>query len=166
MKSKSAQYPQIAHIKIPHAKMQSPTSALEKLKYLFWFLYTPIHPFGRDLFLKLGIVKHDIRQPFLIGRIDIDTSLENVVRALLLAGYGNHFVAWRDNGEIVSLRYADNFEYQHHIRIFSDGEVRGHYEYTCECHPVWHTKEIGMENRSADFLKIIGAYIIADTASK
>jgi hypothetical protein len=146
--------------------MKYPISFFDKTKYFFWYFYTPIHPLGRDIFLKFHILKHEIRQPFLIGTIDIDASLEKVVQALLLKGYGNHFVAWEDKGEIVSLRCVDDFVHQHHVRIFSDGEVRAHYEYTAECHPVWHSKEIGMEDRREEFLKIIGEYIIPVASSQ
>ena len=163
MKKTSPFREKLSHIQIPHARMRFPRTFLDTLKYIFWVLYTPIHPYGRDLFLKLHILKHNFRQPFLIGKIDIDASLDKVVAALVKAGYGNHFVAWEDTGEAVSLRKVENFVHQYHIRIFDDGEVRGHYEYTPECHPVWHAKEIGMEDKTDAFRKIIGAYLIKES---
>jgi hypothetical protein len=128
-----------------------PESFHDRLKFIFWTFYTPYHPFFRDTFIKLGIISHDIRQPFLLGKLSPNRTVEDFVKFLIGQGYGNHFIAWKDKGEIVSLRNVKSFAMQYHIRIFEDGEIRGHYEYTPECHPVWHMKEIGMEDRSSEF---------------
>jgi len=160
MESKSSVCSKLLRVQIPHARMKYPDSSLNKIKYIFWYVYTPFHPIGRNALLKLHFLRHEEIQPFLIGKIDIEKSLEAVVDLLLKEGYGNHFVAWEDNGELLSLRRVEDFIHQYHIRIFENGEVRGHYEYTPECHPVRHMKKVGMENRRDDFLKIIGKYIV------
>ncbi len=139
------------NIDLPNSKMIYPESFHDRLKFIFWTFYTPYHPFFRDTFIKLGIISHDIRQPFLLGKLSPNRTVEDLVKFLIGQGYGNHFIAWKDKGEIVSLRNVKNFAMQYHIRIFEDGEIRGHYEYTPECHPVWHMKEIGMEDRSSEF---------------
>ncbi len=145
---------------LPCSRMVYPTSFLNKLKYIFWRLYTPYHPFWRDLLLALGILSHEGRQNFLLGRVAPGESIKSLVTFLISRGYGNHFIAWKDEGEVIGLRYVDNFTYQYHIRIFKDGEVRGHYEYTPECHPVWHFKEVRMEDRRAEFLSLLGDRIV------
>lgn len=47
-------------------------------------------------------------------------------------------------------------------RVFADGEVRGHYEYTPECAPLSHMKKIGMEDRRHEFLALMSDRIISD----
>ena len=79
-----------------------------------------MHPFVRDCALALGLVHHTGRQDFLLGILAPDISLKDAVNYLVEKGYGNHFIAWKDDGELVSLRQVVSFEYQYHIRIFYD----------------------------------------------
>ena len=134
---------------LPTSRMAYPYEFKNRIKYRFWRLYTPYHPFVRDALLSLGIFKHEGRQGFLVGRLAYNESIKSFTDYLVKLGYGNHFVAWKDQGEVVSLRYVIGFEYQYHIRVFADGEVRGHYEYTPECYPIKHLKAIGQEDRRA-----------------
>jgi hypothetical protein len=83
-------------------------------------------------------------------------TIEAFVLQLIEKGYGNHFVAWKDEGEVASLRYVENFVWQYHIRIFEDREVRTHYEYTPECRPISHLKGRAQQERREDFLKMLG----------
>lgn len=152
---------------LPHSHMVFPESFFDQCKYFFWKFYTPFHPFVRDTALALRIVSLESkvrrwgkRQNFLIGNIAPNETVESTVLFLIDKGYGNHFVAWEDDGEIVSLRYAENFTRQYHIRIFNDGEVRGHYEYTTECYPLKHYYEVGFEDRREYFLDLLGDKII------
>lgn len=91
-----------------------------------------------------------------MGTIAPHESITSVIEYLIEHGYANHFVAWKDEGEVVSLRYVENFKYQYHVRIFEDGEVRAHYEYTPECHPVHHYNAVGFEDRRDEFLSLLG----------
>ena len=147
---------------IPDSKIIAPDKFFDKFKYLFWRFFTPLHPFFRDGLLALGLIKHDGRQDFLIGHISPNHKLETIVQILLANGYGNHFIAWIDDGEILGMRYVCNFKTQYHIRFFKDGEIRGHYEYTPECYPILHMRNIGMENRKEDFLSILGNCVVAN----
>ena len=81
----------------------------------------------------------------------------------ILKGYGNHFVAWREKGEVVSLRYTTDFAYQYHLRVFEDGEVRGHFEYTPECYPISHMKMVGLEDRRHIFFEHLEDKIVPIT---
>ena len=147
---------------IPSSQMIYPTSFTHRLKYGFWTAYTPYHPFLRDRLLALKLIKHEGRQNFLLGKIAPDISVEEFVSFLIQKGYGNHFIAWRDEGELVSLRYVEDFVYQYHLRVFEDGEVRAHYEYTPECYPVLHLKEVGMEAKREEFLTLLKNRIQSD----
>lgn len=145
---------------LPPARPKLPRHPVDYLKYAFWRLVTPFHPHVRDLLLYMRLLRHEGRQNYLLGRLAPNQNIENFIEFLLEKGYGNHFIAWTDDGQVASLRYAPDFKYQYHIRIFNDGEVRGHYEYTPEAHMVWHMQEVGMEPRREEFLKLFGDRII------
>ncbi|RJQ35165.1 hypothetical protein C4568_01600 [Candidatus Parcubacteria bacterium] len=151
---------------LPSSQMVYPRQLHHRIKYLFWRVYTPYHPFLRDTALALGIVKHEGRQNFLLGHITPEAIPEFIARCVE-RGYGNHFVAWNDDGQLASLRIVEDFERQYHLRIFEDGEVRGHYEYTPECYPILHLREIGLEDRRHIFNEHIGDLItpVADSGT-
>jgi hypothetical protein len=138
---------------IPDSVLPYPKGAYNRSKYLFWRIITPFHNYWRDLLLSMGLLKHDRRQEYLIGSLAQGKRVEDFLKHLESRGYGNHFIAWKDRDEIVSVRKLIDFERQYHLRIFSDGEVRGHYEYTPESHPRWHMLEVGQEPYHEQFLK-------------
>lgn len=163
MKSESSSSLEAFIRDIPHSRMIYPRSFRDRLKYLFWKVYTPCHPFVRDTTLGLRIFRHEGRQNFILGRVAPDhQSLKEFISFLIGKGFKNHFVAWKDSGELVSLRYMEDFAFQYHIRIFKDGEVRGHYEYTPEYRPLSHILEIGMEDRRHEFHRFLGDRIVKD----
>lgn len=147
--------------------MVFPDSFIDRVKYVFWRLYTPLHPLVRDTALSLGIGSQSDyypqgRQPYVLGRLSPEITLQEFVSRMIEKGFGNHFTAWEDRGQVVSLRYMEDFKYQYHLRIFEDGEVRGHYEYTPECHPILHMRMEGVpfEERREKFLEFLGDQII------
>ena len=140
--------------------MAYPQSHGDRLKYWFWKFYTPFHAPVRDTSLALGIVRHEGRQDFLLGTLHPERSAYEFVQFLVEQGFGNHFIAWKEDDQLVSLRRTTDFKYQYHVRIFTDGEVRGHYEYTPECHPLLHLREVGMENRADEFLELVREWIV------
>ncbi len=146
---------------LPRSEIAFPASLIDRIKYALWRVYTPFHPFVRDAALALGIVSHAGRQNFLIGKIASGHTFKEVIDFLISRGYGNHFIAWKDDGEIVSLRRLVGFAYQYHIRIFEDGEIRGHYEYTPECYPILHFRAVDQKDCRDEFLKLFGAMIEA-----
>ncbi len=146
---------------LPYSAMIYPRSLRDRAKYVFWRVYTPYHPFVRDTALALGVVRHEGRQHFLLGKVAPHISIQEFVERLVAQGFGNHFVAWEDEGELVSLRYVEDFKCQYHLRVFKDGEVRAHYEYTPECYPILHLREVGIEARRDDFLRMLGDTIMA-----
>lgn len=145
---------------LPRSRMMYPDSPLDQIKYWFWQIYTPLHPYVRDLALMLGLVRHEGRQDFLIGTLDPSRSLREFVSYLIDQGFGNHFIAWRDTDEVVSLRRTDGFRFQYHLRIFADGEVRCHYEYTPEYRPIRHLIRVGFEERAAEFRAMLEGWVV------
>ncbi len=138
--------------------MVFPDRLNNRAKYFFWRVYTNFHPYVRDVATVLGIIRHGGRQPFLLGSIKKYSS-KTFIEHLIKIGYGNNFVAWHDDDEIVSLRLTDGFLRQYHVRIFADGAVHGHYEYTPEAYPIRHINQIGFEDRKNDFFEQFGDMI-------
>lgn len=145
---------------LPRSRMERPSSPEEWVKYLFWLVYTPVHPYLRDVAMRLRVVRHTRRQDFLIGKVAASQNVRDLVSFLIEKDFGNHFVAWKDPGELISLRRTDGFRRQYHLRIFKDGEIRCHYEYTPEYRPINHLIEIGFENRAAEFLQLLQGWIV------
>ena len=151
---------------LPRSKMRYPTRLRDRAKYVFWRTYTPFHPLLRGTARVLGVSTesfvdtHEGRQNFALGYIAPGISLQEFVHHLVSQGFANHFVAWKDSDEMVSLRRFDNFTHQYHIRIFKDREVRGHYEFTPECYPFSHLKAVGQEHRPEEFAKLFGDRVI------
>lgn len=142
--------------KLPVSRMVYPERIAHRIKYYLWRIFAPYHPTIRDGAIALRIVKNHGRQPYLLGTIARDQSVEEFVSFLIGKGYAHHRVAWKDEGEIVSLRHVKDFMHQYHIRIFENREVRGHYEYTPECYPILHMWDIGREERREEFLGHFG----------
>jgi len=149
---------------LPQSEMVYPEDLTHRIKYYLWRVYSPYHSTVRDSVIALNLMKNRGRQPYLLGTVASGTSLEEFVSHLVKKGYAYHRVAWEDDGEVVSLRYVENFIYQYHVRIFEDGEVRGHYEYTPECYPLAHLMDIGREDRREEFLQMFGDLLTPHTS--
>lgn len=150
--------------------MVYPSAPHDQFKYWFWRAYTPIHPFLRNASHRLGIGKFlmnriapetrsDGRQDFLLGTLDPARSAREFISFLISRGFGNHFIAWGDTDELASLRRTIDFKYQYHIRIFKDGEVRCHYEFTPEYHPILHLVRIGFEEKTSEFENLLRGWL-------
>jgi hypothetical protein len=151
---------------LPFSRIVFPKSFFERFKYIIWRIYGPMHPVVRDFLVLTGIARHTVsRQDFLIGNLKEPYSFREVITSLIGQGYRKNRIGWKDDGEVISLRFAANFTYQYHIRIFEDGEVRGHYEYTPESHPWRHIMEIGFEDRREEFLRVLGDHIVPQFVS-
>jgi len=132
-------------------------SPIKRLKQHVWHLLYPIFPHVEHLFV---FAHKKRRQRFHIGWIAEGKTLEEMKHHLSTHyGFGNHFVAWEDPDQVLSWRKLVGFDYQYHLRVFSDGELRGHYERTPEAAPVDHFLEKGEEARTRDFLKFLGPFV-------
>jgi hypothetical protein len=115
--------------------------------------------------VKWHIVWHDKeRQKFHLGWLAPGKTLQDLEKHLHEQwGFGNHFIAWHDSGQVLSWRKLASFDFQYHLRVFDDGEIRGHYEYTPESKPVAHFEEWGEEDHTEEFKKFLGEYAVYDT---
>ena len=134
----------------------------EKVKQRIWrVIYKFFHIAQVDL-LRTGLIRHtDKKQKYHIGWLAPGKTLEDLKRHLHEKwGFGNHFVAWTDEGQVLSWRKLVDFNDQYHLRVFQDGEMRGHFEYTPEGHPIDHFIEKGEVDKTEDFLKFLGDYVV------
>ncbi len=137
---------------------------LDKLKQKIWRNIYNVFPKIQKGLLKTGIVWHDQeRQKYHIGWVAEGKTLEDLKKHLHEKwGFGNHFVAWTDPGQVLSWRKLANFREQYHLRVFEDGEIRGHFEYTPEAHPFDHFKEKGETEHKEDFLKFLSEFVVIE----
>ncbi len=132
-------------------------SFLDRIKQKTWHYLYKFFPLVQSYFVRF----HEKgRQRYHIGWLAEGKTLEDLKLHLHhMWGFGNHFVAWPDEGQVLSWRKLADFQDQYHIRVFEDGEIRGHYESTPEAHPIAHFDERGETFRKEDFLKFLGEYV-------
>ncbi len=126
----------------------------------FRIFIRPIFPLGQWMVITLGIVTgpkstEGVRnqQPYLLGHLKEGVTAETARRHLHTQGFFMNRVAYTDPGQVLSMRRLDDElpDRQYHLRIFDDGEVRGHYEYTPEDKPWKHLNEDILEKREHEF---------------
>ncbi|HEX4104076.1 MAG TPA: hypothetical protein VHZ04_01190 [Candidatus Paceibacterota bacterium] len=146
---------------IQDSTLPHPEDRWGRIKYRIWQRVYPHYTDLRDALLELGIIypRNSGRQPFVLGTLKKNIDIPAFLRHLQAQGFGNHFVAWQDESELAGLRKPDGFHFQYHLRIFKDGEVRGHYEYTPEAHPIKHLGYRHMRDRREDFQEFCGNWI-------
>ena len=105
---------------------------------------------------------HGFRQHYLLGHLNSHYNKENFEQFLLGAGFEPTVIAWCDPGEVLSVRRIDKGIFQHNVRLFIDGEIRAHYEYSPESHPIDHFWEALFEPETEFFKKLLGEYLIPD----
>ena len=145
---------------IPKSTLPYPKGLHNRSKYFAWKVISPVHGTGRDLLVNLKIMHHEGRQHYLLGHIVPDRSMKDFLKHLETQQFARHSIALEDDDEVASVRRLVGFKHQYHLRIFKDGEVRGHYEFTPECHPVLHLKKTGQEPRREEILGFLGDWIV------
>jgi|SRR3989338_669208 len=134
---------------------------LERFKKFYWKLFEPFFPTVRDAWVAMGLISHDIRQPYLYGQLKPGLTHLNLRRHLTAAGFKNDYVAWVDPDEVLNMRQVVDVIYQYHVRLFIDGEVRAHREFTAESHPFKHLYDVGLSD-GADYLKPLLAELVIE----
>ena len=136
----------------------------DRIKQKMWdFIYTFFLPV-RKFLLSKGIIWHRKgRQKYHIGWLAPGKTLEELKLHLHTKwGFGNHFIAWIDESQVLSWRKLTDFEDQYHLRIYKDGEICGHFEFTPEAHPLEHMEEKGEMNKKEDFLKFLDGFVVQE----
>ena len=133
----------------------------DKIKYRTWHFIYKFFPTVQKSLLKFGLIHHEnLRQKYHVGWLTEGKTLEALKTHLNDKwGFGNHFIAWTDPDQVLSWRKFADFQNQYHLRVFSDGEIRGHFELTPEAHPLEHLEEKGEREAKEDFLKFLGDFV-------
>ena len=121
----------------------------------FWSKIFSILLFLRDH----RILLYPVRQRYRLGFLIEGKSATEFKNFLVSQGFEERFVAWVDPGETLSLRKIDQIKYQYHLRLYRDGEVRGHYELTPESDPIGHLFEKYLVPNRAKFLEMLRGWI-------
>lgn len=132
---------------------------MERLR-LFWSLAYIVWPPCIRTAEILGF--HGIRQHYLLGTLNKGFKKEEFEKYLTSKGFELTVIAWRDPGEVLSMRRIDKEVFQYHIRLFEDGEIRAHHEYTPESRPIDHFMEAHFEPETEFFKNLLGEYLISD----
>ena len=86
--------------------------------------------------------RHRGRGPYLLGKIDTSKyTIDEFRNHLFSLHFEKSRLAFKEPGEVLNVRLVDGLRFQWHVRVFEDGEVRGHYELSPEAHPFKHLKE-------------------------
>ena len=134
----------------------------DRIKQGVWRVISPVFPYLRDTLLFFRVIRHNGRQPYRLGWLASGKKLKDFEAYLATKGFDNHFIAWVDEGEVIGLRRRENFTYQYHLRVFIDGEIRGHYEFTPESHPFKHFVNDGMEKRRDEFFSFLKEWVVKE----
>ncbi len=117
------------------------------------------YPYARDFSLFTQIVRHNGRQKFFIGFLNQNNSNKDFESYLIKKGFEHSILSWIDDGEILSMRKRVHKRYQYHIRLFDDGEIRGHYEYSPESKPLAHLCEVCFLQEESYFKSLLGIFL-------
>jgi len=123
-----------------------------------WHIAYAIQPPIRKVLQATG--SHKKRGEYLLGLLNTEKyTLADFNAYLISIGFERTKLAWKEPGEILSLRRVDGLKFQWHIRVFDDGEVRGHYELSPESSPIKHLRN-KVFNDDKEFLhSLLGEYI-------
>src|SRR3989338_9262328 len=122
-----------------------------------WNLVYSFYPPFLRVLEKVGI--HSGRQDFLIGTIN-PNQLGTIKTKLQEQGFENCILSWKDTDEILNVRKVDSSNYQYHLRVYDDGEVRAHYEYSSEGSPFGHIFNAQFIEQREYFQGILQDYIL------
>ncbi len=95
-----------------------------------------------------------------MGRLNPKYSRENLKDFLLAKGFELTKISWHDPGEALDMRKVDKEIFQYHIRLFADGEIHAHYEYSPEAHPWGHFWESRFGPETEFFDELLGEYLV------
>ncbi len=133
----------------------------DKIKKKMWHWFYKLSMKTQKALLGYGILKYKRRQEYHIGWLAPDKTLEDLRMYLHTEwGFGNHFISWIDPGQVLSWRKLKDAKTQYHIRLFYDGEIRGHLEATPESSFLKHLFKKDVKEAQLQFLKFLGEYVV------
>lgn len=127
---------------------------------IFWKTAYFFYPYIRDLSLFLRLVKHGGRQQYRIGFLRDGVGYGDFEKFLVEIGFEPAVIAWIDDDEVFGMRKLDGKLWQYHVRLYKDGEVRGHKEYSPESWRWWkHFTEVDEETGEEYFKEKFGGML-------
>ena len=136
------------------------------IKKAFWKAAYVCYPYIRDFLLLTRIMQHNGRQNFHIGFLKEGKTVHDLKKLLAKTGFEKSVLAWIDDDEVLSMRKRTSGIYQHHVRLYTDREVKGHYEYAPESKPRKHLKGIMFEPEKIFFEKLLGGVVTSKASSE
>ena len=134
-------------------------SFMKQVKEEMWRLVRPMFPALRGAFTSMGLGHPPKKRDFFIGHLAANRTAVDLEDHLVRQGFEQDPIAWKEEGEVMSLRRRVSFEYQYHIRLFDDGELCGHFELTVESNPRAHLAEKEFYDKKAEFLEFLGDWV-------
>ncbi|MEK7507949.1 MAG: hypothetical protein AAB602_02605 [Patescibacteria group bacterium] len=122
-----------------------------------WRFIYKIYPPILRILEKAGV--HSGRQEFPLGFFNKKYNSEDFQSHLRRIGFETALLAWKDTDEVFGMRKLHNNKFQWHIRMFSNGEIRGHYEYAPEGNPIYHIFEKMLVSEKDFFISVICEYL-------
>jgi hypothetical protein len=95
-----------------------------------WNVVYAVQPYALKVLKAVGI--HPKEHPFVLGKLNPKYTQKQLKTLLESHGFQNDILSWKDSGQILSMRKVHEHEFQWHIRLRRNGEIRGHYEYAPE----------------------------------
>ncbi len=135
---------------------------VKTIKQLLCLPIKPIFPYLRIALIKSGLIEQPAsRQPFALGHLRDDVPVQVFRDELRSLHFFAEKMAFVDPDEILGMRLLDPKDptYQYHVRVFRDGEVRGHHEKTPEDFPIDHFREVGFGPRYDEFMTMFGRWL-------
>ena len=129
----------------------------QKFQQRVWRMIYPVFP---QIEHHLIFLHQKKRQKFHIGWLPKGKTLHDLKDHLSSQwAFGNHFVAWEDPDQVLSWRKLIDFDFQYHLRVYHDGEIRGHLERTPEASPLRHFFEKGEKAKTKDFMNFLRDFV-------
>lgn len=125
------------------------------MKYFWKFIYS----FWPYVLRTYEIFFHHHRQDYLIGRLISPKNKKDLKNHLKKHGFERAIIALKDPGEILNMRKREGKEFQYHLRLFNDSEIRAHYEYAPEAHPITHCFNVKQESKKKHFQELLKGYL-------
>ncbi len=122
-----------------------------------WPIIYMIYPPFLRILEKFGI--HNTKQDYHLGFLKENTDINQVKKRLESLEFEHAILAWRDRNEVLSMRKIHKKIFQYHIRAYSDGEVRAHYEYSSEGAPLKHILEKRFTLEHDFFKQVLDDYL-------
>ena len=124
-------------------------------QFLVRIFIRPLFPFFQFIVVSFGVYKCFPRSKFLLGKLRVP--LEEAKQHLKKQGFFSNRISLILQGQTLSMRKLDpeKPDWQYHIRIFCDGEVRGHYEMTPEDHSFTHMKSTNTIDKEKELKEMV-----------